>query len=257
MPTATPEKKSTGNKPVYKDGEIAVFLNTRNRTTGERAGESFEVFTYVRGEGTSAHRIDVDAEIAGYKLQNSNTERRQFSDVVDLVHRGQILVEAPKKAGGTYPLIIAALPVKEKEAGEKKFRSLPLVTATPIWSKDDREGEEIKRGSEPIGFKIKSRMPDRKLSEHFDVSCFCTTNVKGIGRVEITVADAIAARDALAEGKTHSFERDGIVVTGVGIKPVANSTNGLKTFEWKLEKAASNDSPLPGRGQQQGRTASR
>lgn len=272
------QQKPSGNKPVYKDGDVAVFLNTRTPKTGPHAGETREVFSYVRGEGADAYRVDVPTTIMDYELRNS----QRGSDVVALVEGvGQQPLEvfAPGKKG-SYPVSILPVSIRENVVGDKTFRDLEYAVAFPQFSKASKnEDGSLKPDARPYGYLIEPLGEDGKVAKGAKKSLFCPAFVtdkpkdapKGTkaNSATITPFQMLEARAALAANEPYSFEANGSVVTLKGAQArvftktaaegeaAQTQDSGQTELTFTIAPAARNSAPLPGRSSSAGRTAAR
>jgi hypothetical protein len=219
MKKGTEIEGNRNSSPVYLQGDVSVFLNTRNIRKGPNAGTSFDVFTYIRGtaETGGQWRCDVPAQIEGYLLQNTNGG----SDVVDLIDGKQVLARVIGK-GEPYAILIAGTGLHETNVENQVYRRLDVVSALAYCNETNRVES----------FMIRSREPDGSESKFRNLKCYSAILAEGTGEkhktrpvwVRITVADAITARDAVAKGKPYFVTRDdGVRLELVGMESVEKS----------------------------------
>lgn len=235
------------NKPVYHGGEdvnpTLVFLDTRTVRTGERAGESYDVFNYVKGD----ERITVPVRVGGYNLENGMTRDEKYSDVVRLVEGDELVVWARSRAGNDYPLILAPIGIKETQSEKdpaKVFKTLQVVAALAEFAQDAGPN------TPPRAFIIPSIDDQGVESETRDLKCYRSVGGKdAAGKkhyVPLRVSDALRARDALAKGQPFSFEHEGFTVSLDGVEQVLKSKTPMRLLRFKAEPSAqANAAPLP------------
>lgn len=220
MKQNTESEGSRNSSPVYRQGDVSVFLNTRTIKKGPNAGKTYDVFTYVRGtaETGGQWRCDVPAEIEGYLLQNTNGG----SDVVDLIDGKQVLARVMGSKNEPYAILIAGTSLHENTVEDRVYRRLEVVSALAYCNEANRVES----------FMIRSREQDGKESNTRNLKCYSAILAEGTGDkhktppvwVRITVAEAIAARDAVAKGQPYSVTRhDGVRLELVGMEAVEKS----------------------------------
>lgn len=227
----TGENRSSANSPVYRDGDVSVFMNTRTIKTGENAGKSYEVFTYVKGtaETGGPWRCDVPAQIEGYMLQNTNGG----SDVVQLVEGEQVLARVMGN-NGPYAILLAGVGVAEHTVGDRIYRRLEVVSALAYTAENNPNRVQ--------SFLIRSLDEKGEESAKRDLKCYTAIPAEGTGEkfgtktewVRIGIADAIAARDAVGKGQPYAEVRDdGIKLELVGIEQVENAKTPQSLMKFK------------------------
>lgn len=244
-------RSSSANSPVYRDGDVSVFMNTRNIKTGPKAGTSYEVFTYVKGtqETGGAWRCDVPAQIEGYMLQNTNGG----SDVVQLVEGQQVLARVMGQ-NAPYAILLAGVGLVENTVGDRTYRRLEVVSALAYTAENNPNRVQ--------SFMIRSREANGDESSTRNLKCYTAIPAEGTGEkfgsktvwVRLGIADAIAARDAVAKGLPYAEVRDdGIKLELVGIEQVENAKTPQSLLKFKATPVQQEQEQAPARSAGRGR----
>jgi hypothetical protein len=232
---------SESNKPVWSQGEVSVFLNTREIKHGEKAGDRYEIFTHSEKQRDGTYvRTDVPAKVSGYELRNDNGG----SDVAALMNMAlgrdggyEVVGQALSRNGSVYTVILAPLGIEETQQGDKTYRRL-LVEAALAYTAEPKEGQQRGRIE---SFMVRSRNADGSLSKESDLKTYAAVRVEGTGReyntdakwVNITVSDMIEVREAIAKGEPFAINKGDFRLELAGLESIEKSKTPQKLVKFR------------------------
>ena len=224
--------KPKGQAPVYKDGDLALFLNVREVKQGERAGTTYEVYTAVKGQQGQApdFRVDISKRVAGYDLTPSEAAAIALGHEIVVERESKntsIDPDTGEEKAKTYLQVFGPLPLVENKVGDKIYTRLPVGHGFAHFSKPENPDDQ----PEFLSFTVNALKPDG--TEDRDSKGLETYRFVGpkTNSIKVWVADAYAARAAISKGETYAIELQGVSVPLKGAEP-SKRANGPMRMAW-------------------------
>lgn len=217
-PAAQGESNDQSQRPahgrlIYKEGDIAIFLNTRQGPTG-----AFHVYGIVDGpqNGPDTKHYSMPVKVDGFDIECS--ERTRGGDVMNLYRGQQVLLQRRLEnpiptEDGVLTHIERLVEVRDEARGN--FVNLQPYVAIPVFRRDAQGHQE----GRPIGYRIPAQDWTPELGKQLAASGERIPNLlvwrkqgeKGGKNIFLSIPEAYDLRD----GKR--VNRDGVELSRAGI----------------------------------------